>query len=163
MISRFAGRSRGKPPDRGRIIFARTLRLVALDPPEEAGLVLPHIPGARQDGAILRKYDLMMNKGAMLLPYLFEQRLVAAGVPAIPGRILPDRLFERHPNEGIVKSLAELGTVDVRVFFVPVLVLPPLNFLGVVPLVRMVGSVIGHKIRRVGFKQDRALFPHEPV
>src|SRR5258706_14891445 len=70
-------------PDGRREITCVPLGLVALRPPEEARLVLPHIKRVRQDGLVLEPDDLLMDKDPTIAQRLFDFNLTLAFVPDI--------------------------------------------------------------------------------
>src|SRR5205807_892270 len=75
----------GKRPDARRVVLGNALWLAALDPPEEARLVLPHVPGAVEYGSVFHPNDLLVNEGAVLFPHAFDEPLFPARVPTVPG------------------------------------------------------------------------------
>src|SRR5512132_1724124 len=90
-------------PDGARVVVGDPRRLVALEPAEKAGLVLPEVVGARQDAAILRPDDLLVDEGAELLPNALDHRLSAAGVPAVPSGVRQDGVLDGGPDEAPVR------------------------------------------------------------
>src|SRR5580704_9172352 len=90
-------------PDRGRKLARRLTDLraqgfgfLALDPAEQARLVLPQIDRVREYGTSLDPDDLLVHERTELRPDAFQHRLAFAGVPAIPGGIAHDRMLDRH-------------------------------------------------------------------
>lgn len=87
--------------------------------------------------------DLLVNEGAVLLPNRFEERLLPAGMPAIPGSVGRDGRLDGHSDKGIVEGLAKSRAVDVCVFIRPVLVSGVFPSVGSGPFVGVVRAVPG--------------------
>ena len=107
MLGLLADLHRRQVPHRARIVVRHPRRLVALEPAEEAGLVLPEVVRARQDAAVLRPDDLLVDEGAELLPHALDHRLPAAGVPAVPGGVGQDGVLDG----GLDEALVQLGAL----------------------------------------------------
>src|SRR5690606_21365297 len=133
-LTRWHSRQR---PDRRRIVVGVARRLLALDPAKEARLVLPHVPAAGEDRAVLDPDNLLVHECAVPLPDRLQQRLAPAGVPAVPRRVGRDGQLDRPPDEAVVQRLALRRVVPVLVAVAPVFVL-----VWLVPLVRVVGAVV---------------------
>src|SRR5690349_3353592 len=115
----FTRTQRGKRPDARWIIFSKAFWLLALAPAEETRLVLPHVPGPRQNWSILSPDDLLMHECAVLFPDGFEKGLPATGMPTIPCGIFRNCVLQCDPNKGIVKSVAFFGAIYILIFIAP--------------------------------------------
>ena len=142
MLGLLADLHRRQVPHRARIVVRHARRLVALEPAEEAGLVLPEVVRARQDAAVLRPDDLLVDEGAELLPHALDHRLPAAGVPAVPGGVGQDGVLDGRLDEALV----QLGALGGIVPGDAVAVAPILVLVGTALLRGMVGAVVVDQI-----------------
>src|SRR5207302_11481742 len=89
-------------------------RLLAFNPAEEARLVRPHINRIGQDWSALEPDDLLMIESSDFVPDAFEHRLPGRSVPAVPGCVGRDRVFDRDSVKGeIERAPAIAATVFV--------------------------------------------------
>ena len=79
-------------PDRGEETVGHPVWLVRPHPAKETRLVLPGVPGPREDGPVLHPDDLLMHERAELVPGLLDQSLPAARMPTVPGGVGRDSL-----------------------------------------------------------------------
>ena len=144
-------------PHRARIILRDPGWLVALEPAEEAGLVLPEVIRASENAAVLGPDKLLVDEGAERLPNALDHRLPSAGVPAVPGGVGQDGVLDGLADKTFVELGALAGVVPGHcIGFGPLLILvrPAL-------LRRMVGAVVADEIRRITCEQDRLLVVHD--
>ena len=92
VVRALAGPCRRNVPDRRQEVIGNAVRLVWSDPSEEARLVLPGVPGPREDRPVLHPDDLLMHERAELVPGLLDQSLPAARMPTVPGGVGRDSL-----------------------------------------------------------------------
>src|SRR5208282_3006067 len=96
---------------------SQRLGLFALDPTEQARLVLPKIGRIRQHRAAFHPNYLLVYERSELVPCRFEHHLAARCVPTIPGGVADKRMLERHRDEAAIEFDSRfLGVLHVRIF-----------------------------------------------
>src|SRR5260370_1132222 len=105
---------RNLPDGAGIAILAVDEWLLTLDPAEKARLMRPHINTVSQHGSALEPDDLLMIESSDFVPDGLEHRLPGRRVPAVPGCVRCDRMFDRDFVKGeIERSPAIAATVFV--------------------------------------------------
>ena len=103
--------------------------------------------------------DLLVDERTVFFPGLLNHQLTTAGVPAIPGSMRLDRVFDGDLDEAIVEVLVSLkiGLVPCRaVGFRPV-------GIGFRAGSGIIGAVVPDQIRRVGGEEDGAFAVHKAL